>query len=343
MVRSSAVIVDDETSPYLNLMGCSGENWSTNGTFAYKFGTNAAGDPIGAIDTHQLGTGLGGHDLFTHTETGTNPDLINTGTWTPNLPSLQYYKVKIHLPALGADASNVIYTINPGGSATPWKIRVNQGWQTDTWATIGTFAMQNGGNVVLNNKSSIAGSGNESLINYDVAFDAIAFIPEGGTPGTPIGGPPTVQDEPKGSNPAWVQCGCAQRTAGDPVNTATGYQGDTWTDLSTPGRGEPLDFTRTYTEATADPARTQQGQRRQRPIRLRLDRLPTTSRPPPTAPPAPSPSPKKTAPKSPSPVLQAPTHRSSPAMTPPSPNRARATSTPAAAVTSSPSTSAPAT
>jgi RHS repeat-associated protein len=92
------------------------------------------------------------------------------------------------------------------------------------------------------------------LVDFDVAYDAVAFVPMGGTPGQPIGGPPGVQDEPKGSNPAFIQCGCARRTAGDPVDTATGYFGQTWTDLVTPGRGEPLDFTRTYTESIADPS-----------------------------------------------------------------------------------------
>lgn len=253
VVPSGSIIVDDESSPPLNLQGCSNENWSSNGTFTYTYGTDSAGDPIGAIDTHQLGTGLGGHILFTHTETGSNPALINTGTWTPNLPSLQYYKIKVHFPGLGAEATNVVYTINPGGGASPWKIRVNQAWNSEQWATIGTFAMENGGNVVLTNQSPTVDATDTNLADYDVAFDAIAFVPMGGTPGKPIGGPPTVQDEPDGSNPAWVNCGCATRTAGDPVNTATGYFGQTWTDLSTPGRGMPLDFTRTYTEATADP------------------------------------------------------------------------------------------
>ena len=50
-----------------------------------------------------------------------------------------------------------------------------------------------------------------------------------------------------------MNCGCVTRTAGDPVNTATGYFGQIWTDLSTPGRGMPLDFTRTYAESIADP------------------------------------------------------------------------------------------
>ena len=169
------------------------------------------------------------------------------------MPSLQYYKVKIHFPALGAKATNVVYTINPGGGASPWRIRVNQAWNSEQWATIGTFAMENGGNVVLTNQSSSVDTSGTDYYNYDVAFDAVAFVPMGGTPGQPIGGPPGIIDEPKGSNPAWVNCGCVARTAGDPVDTATGYFGQTWTDLSTPGRGEPLNFTRSYAESIADP------------------------------------------------------------------------------------------
>lgn len=252
-VPAGSIIVDDETSPPVNIQGCNSPNWTTGGTFTYTPGTNAAGDPIGAIDTHQLGVGLGGHVYFTHTEDGTNPDLINTGTWTPTLPSLQYYTVKIHVPSIGATTTDVVYTINPGGGVSPWKIRVNQNFGSEQWATIGTFAMQNGGNVVLTNQSTVVNSSGTKYYNFDVAYDAIAFVPQGGTPGTPIGGPPTVQDEPNGSNPAWLQCGCAQRTAGDPVNTATGYFGDHFTDLSTPGRGMPLSFTRTYNGSIADP------------------------------------------------------------------------------------------
>ncbi|MER7707803.1 RHS repeat-associated core domain-containing protein [Kitasatospora sp. NPDC097605] len=250
------IVVDDaQTQPPLNLVGCGATStWSQGGTFSYGYGTNAAGDKIGAIDTHQLGVGFGGHVLFTHTEDGTNPDLINTGTWTPNLPKLQYYKIKIHLPSTAATATNVVYTVNPGGGVAPWKIRVNQNWGSEEWVTIGTFAMQNGGSLQLTNKSEVTGAGNINYADYDVAYDAVAFVPMGGTPGQPIGGPPGIQDAPKGSNPSWVQCGCVRRTAGDPVDTSTGYFGETFTDLSTPGRGKPLNFTRTYASAVADPA-----------------------------------------------------------------------------------------
>jgi RHS repeat-associated protein len=252
-VPSGSIIVDDEPSR-LNLQGCGASNWSDNGTFTYTYGRNAAGDPIGAIDTHQVGTGLGGRVLFTHTENGSEPALINTGTWTPNLPSLQYYKVKLHIPGLGAEATNVVYDINPGGGVSPWRIRVNQAWNSEQWVTIGTFAMTNGGNVTLNNNGSSQASGGEGLSDFDVAFDAVAFVPMGGTPGQPIGGPPGIQDAPKGSNPAYIQCGCARRTAGDPVDTSTGYFGQDFTDLTTPGRGAVLTMRRSYAEAIADPA-----------------------------------------------------------------------------------------
>ncbi|MFF7980191.1 RHS repeat-associated core domain-containing protein [Streptomyces sp. NPDC007901] len=252
--HGSPVIVDESQSqPPLNLVGCGSSNWSQDGTFTYTPGTNSDGDPIGSLDTHQLGVGFGGHVLFTHTEDGSNPAEINTGTWMPNLPKLQYYKIKLHFPSTAASSTNVVYTINPGGGASSWKIRVNQDWGSEEWVTIGTFAMEDGATVKLTNKSDITGSGNINYADYDVAYDAVAFIPEGGTPGKPIGGPPGVKDAPKGSNPAWVQCGCVRRTAGDPVDTSTGYFGDTFTDLSTPGRGMPLDFTRTYASALASP------------------------------------------------------------------------------------------
>ena len=250
------IIVDESTSqPPLNLAGCSStSNWSQGGTFTYTYGTSSAGDPIGAIDTHQLGAGFGGHILFTHTEDGSNSTEVNTGTWTPTLPKLQYYKIKLHLPATGASATDVVYKIYPGGGASPWKIRVNQNWQSEQWVTIGTFAMTNGGYVTLSNTSTDTAYGDSSYSDYDVAYDAIAFVQMGGTPGQPIGGPPNVIDAPKGSNPAWVQCGCVRRTAGDPVDTSTGYYGETFTDLTTPGRGAPLNFSRTYTSALADPS-----------------------------------------------------------------------------------------
>lgn len=241
------IIVDDEPSPPLHIAGCGQINWSSNGNFTMDYGKKAQGVTVGQIDMHQLGVGFGGRILFTHTESASDTAVIDKGTWTPNLPSLQYYKIKLHLPEAGATATDVVYTINPGGGVAPWKIRVNQDWGSEQWATIGTFAMQNGGSISLDNASNMDGG------IFDVAYDAVAFIPMGGSPGTPIGGPQGIQDAPKGSNPAFVNCGCVQRTAGDPVRTQTGYFGESITDLSTPGNGMALNLSRSYASAVADP------------------------------------------------------------------------------------------
>ncbi|BAS18383.1 conserved hypothetical protein (plasmid) [Arthrobacter sp. Hiyo8] len=50
------IIVDDQPSPPLNTVGCSGENWSSNGTFAMNYGKDTNGVTVGQIDTHQLGS-----------------------------------------------------------------------------------------------------------------------------------------------------------------------------------------------------------------------------------------------------------------------------------------------
>ncbi|SES05566.1 RHS repeat-associated core domain-containing protein [Propionibacterium cyclohexanicum] len=248
ILPSSTVIVSVLSNIADNDEGCTGQNWSNGGNFTYSPGTDSSGNPIGDVDTHQLGSGFDGYILFTHTEPASATTLVNTGTWTPKLPSLQYYKVMVHIPASGAAATDIVYTINPGGNASPWKIRVNQDFGSEEWVPIATVAMQNGGSVSLSNVSSMSAG------HYDVAFDSVAFVPQGGTPGSPIGGPPTVQDEPAGSNPAMIQCGCAASLAGDPVDTATGAFTQTTTDLSTPGIGEALNLSRTYTSSLANPA-----------------------------------------------------------------------------------------
>ena len=248
--NGSPIIVDDlaSTGP-LNVVGCSQTpNWSNNGSFSYSYGTNSSGDPIGAIDTHQLGAGFGGHILFTHTETGSQPELINTGTWTPNLPKTQYYQIKVHLPATGATATNVTYTVNPGGGAAAQHVALNQAAGSEAWVSLGTFALSSGASVTLTNQNALL-----TPDTYDVAYDALAFLPQGGTPGTPVGGATTVAEMPTGLDAAWAGCPCSYATAGDPVNTATGYYSDSWTDLSTPGYGMPLNFSRTYASSVADP------------------------------------------------------------------------------------------
>jgi hypothetical protein len=172
------IIVDDlsATGP-LNVVGCSeSPNWRNSGSFTYAPGTNAAGQQVGLIDTHQLGAGFGGHILFTHLESAkATPDLINTGTWKPKLPGLEYYDIRIHVPATGADATAAQYTLTPAPGAVPITLTVNQ-QVGETWINAGSFAMKKGATLTLTN------AGTTGLGTTDIAFDAVAFVPQGGHP-----------------------------------------------------------------------------------------------------------------------------------------------------------------
>jgi len=248
--HGAPIIVANESqyNPPLNLVGCSASNWQSNGSFSYSPGQDSAGDPVGLIDTHQLGAGFGGRILFTHTEDGSEPSLINTGTWSPNLPAgAQYYSIMIHLPATGATTGDARYTINTAGYGGPWVALINQNIGQDIWLQLGTIVLGPGATISLSNLSAMAPDG------YDVAFDAMAFIPRGGSPGVPIGGSPGVLEDPGGSNVAWLNCPCTYDWAGDPVDTGNGYFSQTFTDLTTPGRGMALSLTRTYNSSLADP------------------------------------------------------------------------------------------
>lgn len=242
------IVVDDLATPSQNRAGCGAFNWANGGTFSMSPGTNSSGDPIGNIDLHQLGAGFGGHLLFTHGEDGSNSSLIDTGTWTPTLPSNQYYQVMVHIPDIAAVLNDAVYTIHPGGGAPTKSVGMNQDFGTNTWVNLGTFAMQSGGYVTLTNLSGMTPG------KYDVAFDAMAFVPRGGTPGVPIGGASSITDIPTWLNSAFINCACAFSLFADPVNSGNGYFGESSTDITTPGLGASLRLTRTYSSSLADTA-----------------------------------------------------------------------------------------
>lgn len=176
--NGAPIIVADQGSPPLNLVGCTSSNWSSNGSFTYSPGTDANNNPSGLVDTHQLGVGFGGRILFTHTQDGSNAALMNTGSWKPTLPKSQYYTVKVHVPATGAAVTDARYTLTTGGFGGPVSVSVNQHQNREVWLTLGTFKLGAGATLSLSNKSSMTAG------LYDVAFDAAAFLPQGATAGT---------------------------------------------------------------------------------------------------------------------------------------------------------------
>jgi lysophospholipase L1-like esterase len=168
------VLIDDgsveDVSPGLNLAGCPQASQSNGGTFSWlpNFDTNL--QPIGLVDLHQLGTGYGGHMLFTHLEDPAYKQWGGTAEWDLTA-SYDVYDVSVFVPGLGA-AGTLAYTIYDGrGNQVGQPISVDQNNYTNQWVNLGRFYLGPGAKVTTTN---IVPGGNGST---DVAFDAVAFTP----------------------------------------------------------------------------------------------------------------------------------------------------------------------
>jgi len=176
-VPPGSAIVDSQPSG-VNLQGCdpATENWHSTGTFAFTSGdpNNPAAQQTD-MDLHQLGTGLGGHIWFTHTNEPTDPAGASywglTGTWTPALPSLGNYTIKVFIPAGGATSAQANYSIDPG-YGSPSIVAINQGSFTNQWISLGTYWLGEHATVSLTNLGTTASG--------DLAFSGLAFVPAAG-------------------------------------------------------------------------------------------------------------------------------------------------------------------
>jgi len=173
-VPAASDIVDSQASA-VNLQGCtsSNMNWHNNGTFAFSYGDPAVPDSQQTdMDVHQLGTGLGGHMWFTHTNEPTNANGVSlwgvTGTWTPNI-GLGRYNVKVYIPSAGASATQANYTINSGLAGASRTVTINQNSYSDQWVSLGNFWLGPGSSVSLTNLHITSGG--------DLGFSGMAFIP----------------------------------------------------------------------------------------------------------------------------------------------------------------------
>ena len=207
-VPRGAIMVDDQPSPPLNLQGCAGVELHVQRLVHLHLRHELQRRPD-RRDRHPPTRRRPGraHPVHPHRRRH-QPSLINTGTWTPSLPSLQYYKVKLHLPGAGRGRDQRRLHDQPRRRRIALEDQGEPGLEL---RAVGHHRhlrhaewRQRGADQPERHRARCR----QQYSDYDVAFDAVAFIPMGGTPGQPIGGPPTVQDEPKGSNPAWVQCGC---------------------------------------------------------------------------------------------------------------------------------------
>jgi lysophospholipase L1-like esterase len=171
---SGTVLIDDGSADGVttgqNLAGCPQTSQSNGGSFSWhpNFDTNL--QPIGLVDLHQLGTGYGGHMLFTHLEDPAYNQWGGTAEWDLTA-SYDVYDVAVFVPGLGA-AGTLSYTIYDGrGNQVGQPISVDQNNYTDQWVNLGRFYLGPGAKVTTTNVVT-GGDG-----TTDVAFDAVAFSP----------------------------------------------------------------------------------------------------------------------------------------------------------------------
>jgi hypothetical protein len=173
-VPAASDIVDSQASA-VNLQGCTSStmNWQNNGTFAFSYGDPAVPESQQTdMDVHQLGTGLGGHIWFTHTNEPTDAHGVSlwgvTGTWTPNIGQGRY-NVKVYIPSAGASATQANYTVSSGLAGASRTVTINQNSYSDQWVSLGNFWLGPGSTVSLTNLHVTSGG--------DLAFSGMAFIP----------------------------------------------------------------------------------------------------------------------------------------------------------------------
>jgi hypothetical protein len=187
-VPAGATIVDSQPSG-LNLEGCdpATANWHSSGTFGFILGDPAhPSSQQTDMDIHQLGTGLGGHIWFTHTNEPTDAAGVSywaaTGIWTPGVPAGDY-EIKIYDPPAGAGATQANYVVD-NGLGDQRTVVINQDAFSNTWVSLGRHFLGSGATVSLSN-IGVTSSG-------DLAFSGVAFIPLG--PGSGSGGYTIVGD-----------------------------------------------------------------------------------------------------------------------------------------------------
>jgi YD repeat-containing protein len=115
-----------------------------------------------------------------------------------------------------------------------------------TWTQTATYSYPTGGAV---GESSLAYSGSFAFSGqFQGSGDSVVLIFAPNQVVQPQGTTPTTDSTGGGSNSEPCQCADVPATegVGDPVDSATGDLYQTSTDLSLPGAGIPLEFTRTY-------------------------------------------------------------------------------------------------
>jgi hypothetical protein len=182
---AGTVVVDNQPDP-VNVLGCRTPNWHSEGSFEVRYGTTRDGVPLGEIDWHQLGTGLGGHLWFSKNRVTPGDVHVNVGTWTPPARVRGFYEVLVHLPGGGHGAgasAPVAYEVFTDADGPGRKVVIDQRRVTNQWVSLGTHEILTGGRVALSNYT--AGTPTNPITEpgtVNIAYDAVMFVPSWSQP-----------------------------------------------------------------------------------------------------------------------------------------------------------------
>ncbi|BCJ34671.1 hypothetical protein Athai_21740 [Actinocatenispora thailandica] len=187
------IMVDDLDNPANNALGCSGG--TSTGKFTIRGGSPSGGwEEHPQVDLHQLGAGYQGHMWFSHVYAPNDPNADASGggnskheilgTWTPDLNddgvNAENYDIVVHLPSHGAGYGSADYFVFDSyqSQSADHECVINQDSSdgSDSWVSLGHYSLHPGARVMLKNIGMGDADG-----TVDIAYDAIAFIPESGS------------------------------------------------------------------------------------------------------------------------------------------------------------------
>ncbi|MEV5500721.1 hypothetical protein AB0M50_35535 [Nonomuraea fuscirosea] len=136
---SGALVVDNLPPSVPSIRPNCAPQYTSAGTFQFRFQNDLNGNYPGKIDMHQIGSGFAGQFWMSNTLPSSDEVRRAVGTWTLN-QSAGWARVLVHLPVTGARTQQARYEIDTDGSRTYGKKRyLPQQIGRNGWVSLGVY------------------------------------------------------------------------------------------------------------------------------------------------------------------------------------------------------------
>ncbi|MFI7232571.1 hypothetical protein ACIBO5_56110 [Nonomuraea angiospora] len=136
---SGALVVDNLPPSVPSIRPNCAPQYTSAGTFQFRFQNDLNGNYPGKIDMHQIGSGFAGQFWMSNTLPSSDEVRRAVGTWTLN-QSASWARVLVHLPVTGARTQQARYEIDTDGSRTYDEERyLPQQIGRNGWVSLGVY------------------------------------------------------------------------------------------------------------------------------------------------------------------------------------------------------------